>query len=216
MSRDSMIFYRSFYESLNGLSPMIKAEVYDAIFEYGINFKEIEFENEFAKALFTLIKPQLDANIKRYNNGIKPKSKAEAKDKQEITKTEPKDIQTSIKTETNVNVNENVNVNAPSFDFAKALSNYGFDELLIKEWLKIRKSKKAVNSEIAYNGFIREIEKSPHDKNEIMKICIEKSWKGFEASWLSNSVYIKPQTTETDEFAEHLLRQHERNTRSRN
>jgi hypothetical protein len=105
MQRDSMIFYRSFYESVNGLSPIIKAELYDAIFEYGLNFKEIEFTNEISKALFTLIKPQLDANIKRFENGKRPKTK------QNEIKTEAKHKQTISKSEANNNVNVNVNVN---------------------------------------------------------------------------------------------------------
>jgi len=100
-----MIFYRSFYESVNGLSAVIKAELYDAIFEYGLNFKEIEFTNEISKALFTLIKPQLDANIKRFENGKKPKTK------QNESKTEAKNKQNESKAEANNNVNVNDNVN---------------------------------------------------------------------------------------------------------
>lgn len=105
MKRDSMIFYRSFYESVNGLSPVIKAELYDAIFEYGLNFQEIEFTNEISKALFTLIKPQLDANIKRFENGKKPKTK------QKESKIEAKDKQNKSKVEANNNVNVNNNDN---------------------------------------------------------------------------------------------------------
>jgi hypothetical protein len=105
--RDSMIFYRSFYESLNGMTATTKAEVYSAIFRYGLDFQEPEFTDEIARALFTLIKPQIDANIKRFTNGNKPKvkqkiSKIEAKDKQEISKSEANN---------NVNVNDNVNKN---------------------------------------------------------------------------------------------------------
>lgn len=105
--RDSMIFYRSFYESLNGMSSLTKAEVYDAIFIYGLDFQEPTFTDEIARSFFVLIKPQIDANIKRYNNGNKPKlkqdkSKTEAKQKQTISK---------IKANDNVNVNDNVNKN---------------------------------------------------------------------------------------------------------
>jgi hypothetical protein len=105
MKRDSMIFYRSFYESVTGLSPVIKAELYDAIFEYGLNFQEIEFTNDISKALFTLIKPQLDANIKRFENGKKPKTK------QSKSETGAKDKQKASKVEANNNVNNNVNNN---------------------------------------------------------------------------------------------------------
>ena len=105
MKRDSMIFYRSFYESLNGLDSIIKAEVYDAIFSYGLDFQDPIFTNEIARALFTLIKPQLDANLKRYNNGLKPKTK------QVESKTEAKQKQNESEPEANVNVNVNDNVN---------------------------------------------------------------------------------------------------------
>lgn len=103
MKRDSMIFYRSFYESLNGLDSIIKAEVYDAIFSYGLDFQDPNFTNEIARALFTLIRPQLDANLKRFNNGLKPKTK------QIESKTEAKQKQNESKPEANVNVNVNVN-----------------------------------------------------------------------------------------------------------
>ena len=105
MKRDSMIFYRSFYESLNGLDAVIKAEVYDAIFSYGLDFQEPIFTNEIARALFTLIRPQLDANLKRFNNGLKPKTK------QIESKTEAKQKQNKSEVEANVNVNVNDNVN---------------------------------------------------------------------------------------------------------
>ena len=105
MKRDSMIFYRSFYESLNGLDSVIKAEVYDAIFSYGLDFTDPTFTNEIARALFTLIKPQLDANLKRFNNGLKPKTKqVESK-----TEAKPKLIESEPEANVNVNVNDNVN-----------------------------------------------------------------------------------------------------------
>jgi len=68
--------------------------------------------------------------------------------------------------------------------FEALLCEYGFNPELVKQWLAIRKQKKAVNSEIAFNGFIREVEKSHLTKDEILQLCIEKSWKGFEATWI--------------------------------
>ena len=128
-----MIFYRSFYESVTGLSPVIKAELYDAIFEYGLNFQEIEFTNDISKALFTLIKPQLDANIKRFENGKKPKTKrneseTEAKDKQNESK-----VEANNNVNVNVNVNKNENIEERKLKFADALKpfldEYGRDML---------------------------------------------------------------------------------------
>jgi len=102
--RDSLIFYRSFYEAINELPKETQAEVYHAIFEFSLNFKEIELSG-LAKTIFTLIKPQLEANNKRFANGTKPKhkqveSKTEAKDKQDLSKSEANN---------NNNVNNNKN-----------------------------------------------------------------------------------------------------------
>jgi hypothetical protein len=102
--RDSLIFYRSFYEAINELPKETQAEVYHAIFEFSLNYKEIELSG-LSKTIFTLIKPQLQANNKRFENGTKPKhkqneSKTEAKYKQDLSKTQANN---------NVNVNNNKN-----------------------------------------------------------------------------------------------------------
>lgn len=110
--RDSIIFYRSFYEAIYELEPSVQAEVYTAIFEYSLNFKEMELSG-LPKTIFTLIKPQLDANNRRFQNGKKGgrPSEKEPRKNQRITETEPKNNQTITETEANVNVNENVNEN---------------------------------------------------------------------------------------------------------
>lgn len=64
------------------------------------------------------------------------------------------------------------------------LISYGASIDLIKSWFEVRKKKKGVNSEIAMQGFIREVEKSKQDINAVLKKCIEKSWVGFEAEWV--------------------------------
>ena len=98
--RDSIIFYRSFFESIKLLPSETQAEVYNAIFEYSLNFKEVEL-SETPKVIFTLIKPQLDANIRKYENGKKKgtRSKPEAKQEQTRSKPEAKQEQTRSKPE---------------------------------------------------------------------------------------------------------------------
>jgi hypothetical protein len=79
--RDTMIFYRSFYDAIKTLSKEEKADIYEAIFEYGLNFNEIELTG-VPHVVFNLIKPILATNIKNYTNGKKPKlSESEAKGK---------------------------------------------------------------------------------------------------------------------------------------
>ena len=60
-TRDSFIFYRSFYEAIKDLPIDEKAKVFDAICELSLNFEEVELMG-ISKSLFILIKPQIEAN----------------------------------------------------------------------------------------------------------------------------------------------------------
>lgn len=68
--RDSFIFYRSFFESMDGLNDKQKLEIFNAICNYSLNFQESDLSG-ISKSIFTLMKPNLDANNKRYVNGTK-------------------------------------------------------------------------------------------------------------------------------------------------
>ena len=94
--RDSVVFYRSFYEAIK----MLPAEQFKAsalaILEYGLDGKEPEAEG-IERTVFCMAKPQIDANNRRYENGTKggrPKTKdnqTETKDNLNETKPEPKE-----------------------------------------------------------------------------------------------------------------------------
>lgn len=101
-----MIIYRSFYDAIKELEPTHQAEVWKAVFEYGLNQNEIELKG-LPATIFTLIKPQLDANIRKFQNGSKggrPKKQKESKEK-------PKQNLKETKEEPNVNDNDNDNQN---------------------------------------------------------------------------------------------------------
>ena len=70
MDKDSFVFYRSFAEAIDDLPDEQQLIVYRAIKEYALNGIEIEL-NGIAKSFWKLIKPQLLANNRRYNNGTK-------------------------------------------------------------------------------------------------------------------------------------------------
>ena len=72
----------------------------------------------------------------------------------------------------------------PPFNFKKAMLAEGFAPELVDEWLKIRKAKKAINSELAFKTFIEQVRKTGQDKNAILERVVQKQWRGFEASWL--------------------------------
>ena len=110
MKRESFIFYKSFYDSIKELDLKDQAQIYNAIFSYQFDGELIEL-NGVCKSIFTLIIPQLNANNKRYLNGLKggaPKNNQNARKKQpkinlKTTKKQPNEND-------NVNVNDNVNI----------------------------------------------------------------------------------------------------------
>ncbi|GFI61012.1 hypothetical protein IMSAG049_00163 [Clostridiales bacterium] len=105
MERESFVFYRSFFEAIRLQPKRVQADIYNAVMDYAFYGKEPE-KCGAALGLFLLIKPQLDANNKRYENGKKGGRKTGGSKKEE-----PKPNQTVTQTEPNENVNENDNEN---------------------------------------------------------------------------------------------------------
>lgn len=66
--RDSFVFYRSWAESIKTLPKTQQIDMYLAITNYALDEKEPELTGT-ANIIFSLIKPLLDANNKRYKNG---------------------------------------------------------------------------------------------------------------------------------------------------
>lgn len=71
MERESFIFYKSFYEAIKDLPKDIRLEVFTAIVEYALYGKYPENLKPFANGMFTLIKPNIDVNTARFENGKK-------------------------------------------------------------------------------------------------------------------------------------------------
>jgi len=90
----------------------------------------------------------------------------------------------------------------PPFNFRKAMLSEGFTPELVDEWLKIRKAKKAVNTERAFKTFIEQVRKTNQDINTVLSTIVQKQWKGFEADWLhsTQAPLQSPQQTIIDEY----------------
>ena len=71
-----------------------------------------------------------------------------------------------------------------SFDFKKQFLDLGVEVKILDDWLKVRKTKKAVNSETAFNAIKKKMEASGKSFNECVKISAEKSWAGFDVEWM--------------------------------
>ena len=100
VKREGFVFYRSFYEAINCLKkPVEKWAAMEAIILYALDGIESESSGVADMAL-AFVKPQIDANNRRYENGKmggrKPKSEpndnqTETKQEPNITTTEPKE-----------------------------------------------------------------------------------------------------------------------------
>ena len=107
--RDSVVFYKSFRDAIRDIPVKYQLKAYNVIFDYAFEGKEPN-DLDTASAILKLVKPQIDANEKRYENGKRggrPKTKPKPKDNQTETKPEPN-------VNDNDNVNDNVNDNPPT------------------------------------------------------------------------------------------------------
>lgn len=102
MTRDSMVFYRSFFEAVEDLPPEDFKQAVTAIMRYALDGTADDVKG-VAKSILIMARPQIDKNNKRYENGTSGGRKPN--DNQTITKAEPK----CISPKPNVNVNDNVN-----------------------------------------------------------------------------------------------------------
>ena len=102
MKRDSFVFYRSFFTATQYLKSERKAALFDAICAYALDGESRDLDN-ICTGMFSLIKPQLEANYKKWENG---KKGAEFGKLGGRPKT-PKKPLTNPKRTPNVNVNVN-------------------------------------------------------------------------------------------------------------
>ena len=114
---ESFIFYASYYEALQSIPEQIRIVVYEEIMRYALYVGYEPKIEGIGKACFDLIRPQIDANIKRRENGKKGAEYGQkggrpvTKKPQENPKKTPKKPQENPKETPNVNVNVNDNVN---------------------------------------------------------------------------------------------------------
>ena len=107
---------------MNELSDADKLIMYEAISDYSLDMKEPELTG-FPKALFSIIRPIIDANWKRYHNGCKGGAPSESmrgnQNARKRTENKPK---TKLIYNDNVNDNKNKNIEKEKIIKEKSLS----------------------------------------------------------------------------------------------
>lgn len=180
-TRDSFVFYRSFYEALKELPPENRCKLYDVIMAYEFENEKVELSG-VEKAIFILICPQLDVNNKRYENGCKGAvyGKLGGRPKKQETPTKP---QTEMIQTANVNDNLNVNVFKKRLKKEKiSCEDIGDWETLFRYWEENKKGGGYKNAESRKRQLEKLKELTGNDFNyakQAILHCIDNKYQGF-------------------------------------
>lgn len=68
----------------------------------------------------------------------------------------------------------------------KDITPVGVSESIFKDYLEVRKAKKAKWTETALKGLQREADKAKMTLEQVMQLCCERNWVGFKAEWASS------------------------------
>lgn len=72
---------------------------------------------------------------------------------------------------------------APKKNARTMLAELGVEDQPAKDWLEIRKAKRAPLTQTALDDLVREAGKAGISVNEAVTICARRCWQGFNASW---------------------------------
>jgi len=71
-----------------------------------------------------------------------------------------------------------------SFDAQAHLESFGVNSATARDWLILRKAKKAAPTETAFSGIKAEADKAGVSMDDAIRTCCVRGWAGFKASWL--------------------------------
>jgi uncharacterized protein YdaU (DUF1376 family) len=77
---------------------------------------------------------------------------------------------------------------APKYDFVKSLVELGADEKSIRDWLEVRKKKRAANTESSIDHLVRESAKANISIADAVLICATRNWQNLTAEWLQPKI----------------------------
>ena len=193
--RKAFNFFRSYYDVYNELNDKDKVMFMDALLDrqfLGIKPDKLKGMSKFAYISQT---NSIDSQVKGYEDktGVvlfdSSNSEGGAVGGEQGASVPPS-VQVQEKGEEK-GEEEEKQKNAIAFSFTKELISLGVEEQIVKDWLKVRRKKKATDSITSLNAIKKQIEVSGKSANECIKICVEKDWKGFSAEWLKEKSSFK-------------------------
>lgn len=102
MKATSFVFYESFRDASRNLDDATRLALYEAIMDYSLYGEEPDEGNPVAAAMFKLVRPVLDINTKRRENG-RNGGRPASTDNQEASKPEPENEKAESETEAKEN-----------------------------------------------------------------------------------------------------------------
>lgn len=205
---DSIVFYRSFYDAVRDMPPTEYKECMDALLEYGFDGIVPQSLSPSAYVFFTLIKPQLDANIKRREDGKKggKYGKLGGRPKKENPIGVISKNPIGVMSETpNVNVNVNVNDNnippiSPKGESPETVINKSelSDSVksMLKDWIQYKRERREGYKPAGLKSLVTTATR--YEKNvgadavcEVIRKSMSSGYKGIVWDRLDNRAPVK-------------------------
>jgi uncharacterized protein YdaU (DUF1376 family) len=146
---------------------------------------------EILETFFTLVDGEwhhirCDKEITEYQAFcLKQKANGLKGGRPKATQQEPKDNPMGFQAEPKITLTTNhkplTNINTPE----------GVSDSIFKDYLEVRKTKKAKWTDTALKGLQREAGKANISLEKAMQICCERNWVGIKAEWLKDEVKQK-------------------------
>lgn len=83
-------------------------------------------------------------------------------------------------------------------DWVSELASRGVDPVVADSWLQVRKDKRAAVTVVAVDGMEREAAKAGMSLDAALRMCCERGWAAFKASWLNEQPRGSPALTGRD------------------
>lgn len=196
--KKSFLLYCDIIGMVEDLPMETRGELFTLILQY-VNDQDPIVTDLLLKTAFNPIKMQLKRDLKRYESIVESRriaglaSADKRKQAQQMSTsvdfvqqkpTNPTDKETDNDTDNDIDIDKEEKSN--KFIFKTALIKLGVSEQIASDWIKVRKDKKASNTETAFKAIKTQIELSGISANECIKIAVERSWSGFKTEWLNN------------------------------
>jgi uncharacterized protein YdaU (DUF1376 family) len=152
-------------------------------------YRNYRADGEIADYHKYLAKQQANGKL----GGRPKKSQRKPTDNPSLTQDEPKKSLNNKQQTTNNN-----QINTPE----------GVSDSLFKDFLEVRKGKKAKWTETALKGLQREAVKANMTLEQVMQMCCERGWAGFKAEWVetAKASLAKELPLGTDQQIEHAYK----------